>query len=154
MNKGYVRSARAAHLHCQTLRRRGAGIARDALWDALDSSAMASLLMPSYFAISLAVDRATTAWYRRHDQLVARRIAFHATRLARANGWGSAGQCPASYGAKTPAVRARVCRDAAAASGAIKGAHRVVRASRRNRGRDVSACVSARQPMVGVSNGA
>ena len=37
------------------------------------------------------------------------------TCLARANGWGSAGQCLALGSAKTPAVRARVCRDAAAA---------------------------------------
>ena len=34
--------------------------------------------------------------------------------LARANGWGSAGQCPAPLHAKTPAERKRVCRVAAA----------------------------------------
>lgn len=30
--------------------------------------------------------------------------------LARVNGWGSAGQCPASHCAKTPAAGARVLR--------------------------------------------
>lgn len=34
--------------------------------------------------------------------------------LTRANGWGSAGQCPALASAKTPAVRIRVSRVAAA----------------------------------------
>lgn len=34
-------------------------------------------------------------------------------RLARANGWGSAGECPAEMAAKTPAVRERVSRVAA-----------------------------------------
>lgn len=33
--------------------------------------------------------------------------------LARANGWGSAGECPASACAKTPAARERVSRVAA-----------------------------------------
>lgn len=37
--------------------------------------------------------------------------------LARANGWGLAGQCPAFLFAKTPAVRERVCRVAAAGIG-------------------------------------
>ena len=37
------------------------------------------------------------------------------TRLTRANGWGSAGQCPAPSYAKTPAVRERVCHVVAAA---------------------------------------
>ena len=37
--------------------------------------------------------------------------------LARVNGWGSAGQCPACQLAKTPAVRERVSRVAAAGIG-------------------------------------
>lgn len=37
------------------------------------------------------------------------------TRLAQANGWGSAGQCPARHDAKTPAVRERACHVVAAA---------------------------------------
>lgn len=36
-------------------------------------------------------------------------------RLAQAFGWGSAGQCPRASYLKTPAVRERVCRVAAAA---------------------------------------
>ena len=35
--------------------------------------------------------------------------------LARAKGWGSAGKCPVAHDTKTPADRAQVCRDAAAA---------------------------------------
>jgi hypothetical protein len=38
--------------------------------------------------------------------------------LARANGWGSAGQCPATHAAKTPAVRESVSRVAAVAGAA------------------------------------
>lgn len=71
----------------------------------------------------------------------AERLGRSIQRLARVNGWGSAGSCPAGHDAKTPAVREQVCRVAAAGS----GARQVARAS----ARDTSARVSARQQAGG-----
>lgn len=58
----------------------------------------------------------------------------HRHSLAQANGWGSAGQCPASHSAKTPAAREQVSHLVAAA----------------RKGGDASACASAQRTPRGV----
>ena len=107
-----------AHLHRQVLRLRGALIAtqalRAALEDAVGSPGPYSPLFAYYMPISHASSLAVLPAQRHHDRHADRRMVFLDTRLARANGWGSAGQCPARLVAKTPAVRERVCRVAAA----------------------------------------
>lgn len=145
MNRGHVRSARVAHLYRQAHRGRGALIAAKALRDVLEHAVGApgpySPLFAMWAGISNQLERAVKPWNRLHDRLFDRRMVFLDTRLARANGWGSAGSCPAGHDAKTPAVREQVCRVAAAGS----GARQVARAS----ARDTSARVSARQQAGG-----
>lgn len=53
----------------------------------------------------------------RRDSLNAA-LAITETRLARANGWGLAGLCPANIAAKTPAAQAEVSRVAAGSAAA------------------------------------
>lgn len=57
--------------------------------------------------------------------------------LARVNGWGSAGQCPASHSAKTPAVR--------------ESARRVAALARKGR-EDLAGANAQRPDPVGVSS--
>lgn len=119
MNRGSVSTARVGQIHRQALRRRGAALALDALNSALVSSVghrgpYSPLLGADFKQIALAAYRAIKPSLQRETRLQQRRNAFYETRLTRANGWGSAGQCPAGHDAKTPAAGTRVCRDATA----------------------------------------
>lgn len=140
MNKGAVSSARVAHVHRQALRRRGAALVLDALNSALVAGVghrgpYSQLLGADFKQVALAAYRAIKPSLHRESRLQQRRNAFYATRLARANGWGSAGLCPAGHDAKKPAARTRVCRVA----GGV--AHT-----------SLPACKTVQRPMVGVSD--
>lgn len=146
MNRGHVRSAGVAHLYRRLLRDRGAALAIVALNQALDRSVgsrgpYSPLAGLDGAPIAIECYRTIKRAVVREARLQARRNVLYATRLARANGWGSAGQCPAGHEAKTPAAGARVCRVAAAGS----GAGQVARAS----SRDTSAYVSPQQQAGG-----
>jgi hypothetical protein len=79
---------------------------------------------PIYALVAMAREaNRCVVYHRRHRNsslalaAVGRRAAYmaqarvaHDNSLARANGWGSAGQCPASGIAKTPAAREQVSR--------------------------------------------
>ena len=54
-----------------------------------------------------------TATVTRRASINAALVRIDETRLARANGWGLAGPCPANIAAKTPAAQAEVSRVAA-----------------------------------------
>lgn len=143
MNSTHVRAGRLAGLHRLTLRARGGAIAVEiynacadqgfshggpALRRELDAAARAGI----------EVGRKQRA---RELRLRARRDVGYDTRLARANGWGSAGQCPAGHGAKTPAVGVR----AAALRRRIRDARQVAPVAVR----DCSSRMSPRQPAGG-----
>ena len=143
MNRGSVSTACVAHLYRQKSRRCGAALALEALNLALGSGVagqqqsplLVRFMVEEGAQIARAAYRAIKPALQRETSLQQRRNAFYATRLARANGWGSAGLCPAGHDAKKPAARTRVCRVA----GGV--AHT-----------SLPACKTVPRPMVGVSD--
>lgn len=66
--------------------------------------------------------------------------------LARANGWGSAGQCPANRHAKTPAAREQVCHVVAASPTASD-----VASSPPEEAGVICACASVQRPREAIA---
>lgn len=144
MNKTHVRAGRLAGLHRQTLRARGAALAIDTVNAWLNDSPdpAAGSLRYELHEAAVAAFPALHQQHKRQMHLRVRCDVGYDTRLARANGWGSAGdKCPAGHDAKTPAAREQV----AASRRRYRGARRVATAP----GRDTSACASA-QPTRGA----
>ena len=141
MNNTHVRAGRLAGLHRQTLRARGAALAIKALNDDARGPALRGFDGADIAVLAYAADDACFARSMRHG---ARRDVGYDTRLARANGWGSAGDtCPAGHDAKTPAAREQV----AASRRRFRNARRVATIP----GRDTSACASAQQTREAIA---
>ena len=171
MNKTHVRAGRLAGLHRQTLRARGAALAIEALNGALEASVgspgpYSPLLSREFSPVATAAYFVTRQQGIRRIRFAQRRNAFYdafearlrdadiifsKTRLARANGWGSAGQCPATHSAKTPAACTRANHVVGTGRKAPKGARRVARGCRRASVRDASTCASAQQPRGAIA---
>lgn len=128
MNRGAVSVSRA---YVRQRRVRGAAMAVQ--------TARAAMRAGARFAVCRELIAAAVAADLAYEQLRGRHFAririSEDTRLARANGWGSAGLCPAGHDAKKPAARTRVCRVA----GGV--AHT-----------SLPACKTVPRPMVGVSD--
>ena len=149
MNKTHVRAGQLAGLHRRTLRARGAALAIEALNSALEASVgspgpYSPLLSREFSPVATAAYFAIRQHSIRRMHFAQRRDAFYDTRLARANGWGSAGdKCPAGHDAKTPAVREQV----AASRRRSRNARRVATVS----ARDTSACANVQRPREAIA---
>ncbi len=145
MNKTHVRAGRLADLHRQTLRTRGAIIAMDTVRACLEAG-LRQAPSPLRWELENAATAAIGVARAKRDRFLRlrdRRDVGYDTRLARANGWGSAGdKCPAGHDAKTPAAREQV----AALRRRFRDARRVAPAP----ARDTSASASAQPRRWGI----